>query len=406
MTLAKIAIVGCGRPAQRWHLPTLAELARRGRIDFVAVCDLDQELAARVGGDYGLPHYANVEEMLDRHKDIMAVDVVTGDPSHHAVARLVAEHGRHVLVEKPMAVTLPCCDVIVDACRRNGVYFEVAENYFRMPKQRAIAKILGAGILGEIVRVHFVEPKGRRFRSFEAGAKPKNIGRPVSRFASYSGVFLDTGAHRFSQLRIYAGSEPTRMVAALRKYRADPEFVHEDWGHALVDFDSGAVGVYETSRLGEETVKYCQIAGTQGRILDHDTFGPQLPLRVMVGGGMRDIPVEFQRRRVGDLDVLNRIVVHTDPPITYENPYADCAIDDWSVGHAEEIMSIANAAANDEPPEYGLGGRKDVEMCMAAYESSIQGMRPVELPIHGITSYEKMLHDDHRDQFGRAIDQA
>ena len=49
MRLAKIAIVGCGRPAQRWHLPTAAELARRGRIEFVALCDQDEELAARAG---------------------------------------------------------------------------------------------------------------------------------------------------------------------------------------------------------------------------------------------------------------------------------------------------------------------------------------------------------------------
>ena len=321
MTLAKVALVGCGRPAQRWHLPTLAELAKRGRLAFVAVCDLDEALAARVGREYGVPHYTDVEQMLERHKDVLAVDIVTGDPSHHALARLVAEHGRHVLVEKPMAVTLPCCDVIVAACRANGVHFEVAENYFRMPKQRLIAQLLRAGVLGDVVRVHFVEPKGRRFRPFNADAETKGLERPFSRFASYSGLLLDMGAHRFSQLRLYAQSAPRRIVAALRKYRPHPEFVH------------------------------------------------------------------------------------TDPPITYENPYADCAIDDWRIGHAEEIMSIANAALNGTPPEYGLEGRKDVEMCMAAYESSLRGMAPVDIPVDGMTSYERMLHDDYRHQFGRGIDE-
>lgn len=405
MTLAKVALVGCGRPAQRWHLPTLAELGKRGRLAFVAVCDLDDALAAQVGREYGVPHYTDVEQMLERHKDVLAVDIVTGDPSHHALARLVAEHGRHVLVEKPLAVTLPCCDVIVAACRANGVHFEVAENYFRMPKQRLIAQLLRAGVLGDVMRVHFVEPKGRRFRPFNADAESKGLERPFSRFASYSGLLLDMGAHRFSQLRIYAQSAPRRIVAALRKYRPHPDFVHEDWCHAMVDFQSGAVGVYETSRIGEETVKYCQITGTKGRILDRDTFGPALPLRTLVGGEMRDVPVEFQRRRVDGVDVLHRIVAHTDPPITYENPYADCAIDDWRVGHAEEIMSIANAAVEGTPPEYGLEGRKDVEMCMAAYESSLRGMAPVDIPVDGMTSYERMLHDDYRDQFGHGIDE-
>ena len=403
MTLAKIAVVGCGRPSQRWHLPTMAELARRGRIEFAALCDIDAELAERMGREYGVPHYTNVEQMLDRHKDILAVDIVTGDPTHHSIARLAAEHGRHVMVEKPMAVTLPCCDAIIEACRANGVHFEVAENYFRMPKQRVILKLIAAGVLGDIVRVHFVEPKGKRFRPFDTSVQPKGVSRPVSQFTSYSGLFMDMGAHRFSQIRLYAQSDPRRIVASLKKYRPDPEFVHEDWGHAMVDFDNGAVGIYETSRLGEETLRYCQIAGSRGRILDHDPFGPQLPLRILVDGEMHDIPVEFQRHRVDDVDVLSRIVVHTDPPLTYENPYADCAIDDWSVGHAEEIMSIANAAVNDEPPEYGLGGRQDVEMAMAAYESSIQGMQPIDIPIDGMTSYEQMLHDDYADRFGRSI---
>ncbi|MCE2425182.1 MAG: Gfo/Idh/MocA family oxidoreductase [Pseudomonadales bacterium] len=144
---AKVAILGCGNPARRWHLPTLAELSKRGEIDFVALCDMDEQLAEENGRRYGVPHYLSLEEMLDRHKDILVVDVVAGDPTHHVLGRMVAEHGKHVMVEKPMAVTLPCCDVIIDACRRNGVHFEVAENYFRWPKQRLIVRRYRARLL-------------------------------------------------------------------------------------------------------------------------------------------------------------------------------------------------------------------------------------------------------------------
>ena len=119
---------------------------------------------------------------------------------------------------------------------------------------------------------------------------------------------------------------------------------------------------------------------------------------------MQDVPVEFERHRVDGVDVLSRIVVHTDPEIVYVNPFRECAIDDWSVGHAAEIMSLANAALNDEAPEYGLAARKDVEMAMAIYESSLNAMAPVKLPIEGITSYERMLHDDYHARFGRAFD--
>ena len=213
---------------------------------------------------------------------------------------------------------------------------------------------------------------------------------------------MDMGAHRLSQLRLYAQSEPTQIVGTIRRYRSDPQIVHEDWAHAVIDFESGAVGVYETSRVGEAP-SYYQVTGTMGSVQDHDWMAPALPLRLQVGDRMRDVGVEFERCRVDGVDVLSRIVVGTDPKIVYVNPFREYAIDDWSVGHAEEIMSLARAAAAGEPPEYGHRGRKDVEMAMAIYESSLHGMKPVRIPIQGTTSYERMLHEDYEERFGHAL---
>ncbi len=403
MSIAKIALVGCGNPGRRWHLPTLDELAKKGAVEFVALCDLDETLAAESGKKYGVPHYTNIEEMFDRHPDIMAVDIVTGDATHHVLARRIAEHGKHVMVEKPMALTRSCCDVIIEACRKNGVHFEVAENYFRMPKQRAIVNLIKKGILGDVVRVYFVEAKAQN--TFEPTVTHRGLTRPLSKFGNSSGMCMDMGSHRLSQLRLYAQSEPRQISGTVRRYRSSPEFVHEDWAHAMIDFESGAVGVYETSRLGE-SLHYYQITGAKGSIRDDHWSGPGIPLRLQVGEEMKDIAVEFERHQVEGVDVLSRIVVHTDPEIVYVNPFREYAIDDWCVGHADEIMSLANAALNDEAPEYSLSGRKDVEMAMAIYESSLNGMAPVKLPIEGMTSYERMLHEDYHARFGRAFDAA
>ena len=361
-----------------------------------------EEIAAEAGAKYGVPHYTNIDEMLDEHRDILVVDVVTGDSTHHVLGRMIAERGKHVMVEKPMALTLNCCDIIIDACRRNGVRFEVAENYFRMPKQRMIVKLIEEGILGDIVRVYFIEPK--RQDPFEPRVTHGGLTRPISNFGRTSGMCMDMGAHRLSQLRLYAQSEPQRITATVKRYGSDPNRVHEDWAHALIEFENGATGIYETSRLGE-LQKCCQITGSLGGILDYDTFGEAIPLRLRIGEEWQDIPVETERRRVDGMDVLQRIVVHTDPKIVYENPFRNYAIDDWSVGHASEIMSIANAALNDTPSEYGLEGRKDVEMAMAIYESSLHGMGPVNLPLDALTTYEKTVHEDYYAKFGRTIDQ-
>ena len=403
MRKAKIASVGCGWVARRWHLPTIAELTKRGDLDYVAVCDADADTAREVGAEYGLPYYTDVEQMLEKHSDIDVVDISTGDYTHHPLAKIVAAHKMHPIVEKPMAPTLVCCDVIVESCRKNGVHFEVAENYFRMPGDRIIIKLIQEGVLGDIMRVHFIEPFGHS-RFAHGSGKPRGIASPVSTFGSHSGVCIDMGVHRMSQIRCYAQSEPKTIVGTTKQFVPGSDKVYEDWGHALIDFESGAVGIYETSQVGEESIKYRQIMGTKGVITDTDYWTSDFPLRALVNGEMQDIPIEKEQHRVDGVEVLSRIVVHTDPPIVYENPFRTYAIDEWNVGTAEEIMSIARAAVTGEAPEYGMGGRKDVEMCIALYESSRSEMMPVTLPITETTVYEQMIHDEFYQKFGHAID--
>ena len=115
----------------------------------------------RLGKSTVVPYYTDVEEMLEKHKDIDVVDICAGDYEHHVVAKIAAEHKMHPIVEKPMAPTLAFCDVIINSCKKNGVHFEVAENYFRMPNDRILIKLITEGVLGDIMRVHFIEPSGR-----------------------------------------------------------------------------------------------------------------------------------------------------------------------------------------------------------------------------------------------------
>jgi len=313
---------------------------------------------------------------------------------------MVAERKKHFMVEKPMALTLPCCDAIINAAKSNGVHYEVAENYLRMPADRMILKLIDEGILGDILRVHFIEPFRQNPFTPDVG-RPQGFLRPVSNFGSHSGICIDMGAHRMSQLRLYAKSEPTKIAALTKKFVPNDERPFEDWGHAIIEFESGGVGVYETSLYGESTVKYRQITGTKGMIMNSDYRFPEtVPLRVMVDGEMQDLPMTRESHTVDGKEVLVRLVTHTDPEIVYENPLKDFAIDDWNLGFADEIMSIARAATNDIEPEYTISGRKDVEMCIALYESSLKGMMPVELPIKELTQYEQMIHEDYKANFG------
>ena len=218
MRKANIASVGLGAVAQRWHLPTIAELRKKGDLNFIAVCDIDEAKASETGKQYGLPCYTDVEEMLEKHKDIDVVDICAGDYEHHTVAKIAAEHKMHPIVEKPMAPTLAMCDVIINSCKKNGVHFEVAENYFRMPNDRILIKLITEGVLGDIMRVHFIEPSMRGRQFVHGAGKPQGISRPVSTFGSHSGVCIDMGVHRMSQLRFYAQSEPKRISGITKQF--------------------------------------------------------------------------------------------------------------------------------------------------------------------------------------------
>ena len=378
MRKAKLGLIGCGGIARHSHLPVIEELAKRGALSFVAVCDVDENRAKEVGEQYSIPYYTDAEEMMKKHKDIDVIDICTGDYTHHSLAKMAAEHKMHPIVEKPMAITLPCCDVMISTCKKNGVYFEVAENYFRMPADRVITKLVAEGVIGDVMRVYYIDPIKER---------------PLWKVGSHSGVCLDMGVHRMSQIRLYAQSEPKKIVGITKQFVPAEGKVYEDWGHAIIDFESGAVGIFECSAVGEKMVSYRQVMGTKGTIRDFS-------LRAIVKGEMRDVKIERETHKVDGIDVLTRIVVHTEPQIVYENPFKEYALDDWHIGIAEEIMSLANAALTNKEPEYGIGGRKDVEMCMANYESSLLGMMPVELPITTITTYEKMVHEDFFDAFG------
>ncbi|HVS99990.1 MAG TPA: Gfo/Idh/MocA family oxidoreductase, partial [Solirubrobacterales bacterium] len=97
--MLKVAIVGCGYIAQAEHIPNWRQTPGA---EIVALVDERADLAAEVGGAFGLPTFASLSQALER-ADIDAVHVSTSLPSHVPLAVQAASAGKHVLVEKPLA---------------------------------------------------------------------------------------------------------------------------------------------------------------------------------------------------------------------------------------------------------------------------------------------------------------
>ncbi|MEM3713956.1 MAG: Gfo/Idh/MocA family oxidoreductase, partial [Nitrososphaeria archaeon] len=326
------------------------------------------------------------------------VDICVPHFAHHIVGKIAAENGKHVLVEKPLALTLPCADLLIKACEKAGVFLEYGENYFRMPNDRIAIKIIQNDVIGQIMRAYTVDKAARAKSPSYPADWQKILG------LAGGGHCFEIGIHRMSQLRLYVNSEAENLVGLTKTFE---NAQIESWGHAIITFKNKAIGIYEgedfigkkisTSVVGP----YNQIVGSKGTILINSS-GVHLYLITGKWAEYKEVPVERVTHIVDGKEVLSRIVVKTDPPIVWENPFKDCSFNDYFIGFAEEIMDIANAVLNDKMPEYnGVQGRKDLEMIEALYESSLNNMYPIQLPLTRITSYERKVHEAYKKIFGK-----
>ena len=146
--MLKFALVGCGRIAKR-H----SDLLGHGEIDgaqLVAVCDLEEARAKAIGEKFDVPYFTDMHEMMKK-VDVDVLSVLTDSGSHADVVVALADYGKHILVEKPIALTLDDVDRMITACDRNAVkLFVVQQNRFNVPVLK-LREALEAGRFGKLV---------------------------------------------------------------------------------------------------------------------------------------------------------------------------------------------------------------------------------------------------------------
>ena len=154
MTALRIGIVGCGEATQILHLPSLRQL--RDRFEVVAVCDASRTVAEAVAREWGVPAALTDPAALFAQSGVDAVLVASPDETHAPITVAALRAGKHVLVEKPMCVTLAQADAVIAEQARTGLVVQVGYMRLHAPAF-AEARALVAS-LGEIrlARVHQV----------------------------------------------------------------------------------------------------------------------------------------------------------------------------------------------------------------------------------------------------------
>lgn len=221
----RVGIIGLGAISFS-HEAAYSEM--KDSCQIVAMCDIRQEEAANRSLLYGARPYARYQELLDG-SDIDMVDIIVPHHLHHEVALAAIQRGKHVLVEKPIAVNSSQGLDLIDAAQKAGVTLGVAENTRFVTAYQKAEEILNEGLLGDIWVV----------RTLIAGSEVHRIKDPALWHGKlpYGGVILDSSVHNFYLFKwLFGGVRDVRGMAS----RLIPEGQAEDNGLMLGHLANGA----------------------------------------------------------------------------------------------------------------------------------------------------------------------
>ncbi|PQP84746.1 gfo/Idh/MocA family oxidoreductase [Paenibacillus sp. PCH8] len=254
MSKIKVAVFGCGAIAERRHIP---EYAANENVELVAFADPIVERAEKMAETYGGKAYSSYEELL-ANETVDAVSVCTPNYLHAPMAIAAANAGKHVLVEKPMAVSTEEGEQMIEAAKKNGVYLMVGHNQRLMPPHVKAKEILDSGKLGRVLnfRTSFGHP----------GPEGWSVDGAESWFfrkeEAIMGAMGDLGVHKSDFIRYLLDDEVSEVAGFISTLHKENTKV-DDNATCLLRMKSGAIGTLVASwtqyRAGDNsTVLWCE----------------------------------------------------------------------------------------------------------------------------------------------------
>ncbi|WP_411843248.1 Gfo/Idh/MocA family protein [Salinicoccus sp. HZC-1] len=246
MSKIRLGFIGVGGIATGRHIPTFRTF---DEVEITAVQDVNKERAMKVANELGIPEFFS--DIQDMYPHVDAVVICTPNKFHAPISIDAMNHGKHVLCEKPMALTTDECARMIEAEKRNGVKLHIAYHYRFMKEAIAAKKIIERGTIGApiVVRV-----KGLRRR------KVPGWGVFTNQELQGGGALIDYGCHLLDLAMYLMGDvKPVEVSSSTYNHLSRTNTVNE-WGHfnreafevedhvsAFIRFDNGASMLFETS---------------------------------------------------------------------------------------------------------------------------------------------------------------
>jgi UDP-N-acetyl-2-amino-2-deoxyglucuronate dehydrogenase len=337
----RVALVGCGRISQN-HFDAIAKL---DGLTISAVCDVVPERAKAAGEKLGVPWFTSYEKMLhDASSEIVTIATPSGLHPAHGI--LAARAGKHVVCEKPMAITLASADELVQACDAAGVkLFVVKQNRLNPPVQ-LLKRAMDKGRFGKIylanTTVRWTRPQEYYDQAPWRGT-----------WEFDGGAFMNQASHYVDLMQWLVGpveSVIAKTATLARKIEA------EDTGIAVLRFRNGALGTIEVTMLTypKNLEGSITILGEKGT--------------AKIGGTAVN---KIEKWEFAEPDPDDALVEssNTNPASVYGFGHE---------GYYRNVLSVLRGEAVADTD--GRGGRKSLELILGIYQSARTG-REVPLPL-------------------------
>jgi phthalate 4,5-cis-dihydrodiol dehydrogenase len=254
----RLGVAGLGR-AFTLMLPTFAA---DPRVALMAAADPREEARTRFAAEFGASVYDTVEALCE-DPSVEAVYVATPHQLHARHVASAAANGKHVLVEKPMAITLADCEAMIAAARSAGVKLVVGHSHsFNAPIRHARA-IIDSGAVGRVRMITALNFTDFMYRP----RRPEELDTE-----SGGGVLFSQAAHQIDIIRLLGGGRVRSVRAATGAW--DPGRPSEGAYSALLTFEDGTFASVVYSGYGHfDSDEFCGWVGEMGQPKDPSRYG-------------------------------------------------------------------------------------------------------------------------------------
>jgi myo-inositol 2-dehydrogenase / D-chiro-inositol 1-dehydrogenase len=336
MANIRFGLIGYGA----WGSHHARSIAAVSGAELTAICSRSEASRAQAAKDYPQAQvYADYRDMLSREA-LDVVDVVLPSDLHYVVANDVLAAGRHLLLEKPMALGIAECDELVKLAKQHGLVLAVGHELRLSSLWGKVKQLVDQGAIGEPL-----------YALIELWRNPYRLGSEGWRYdlKRVGNWVLEEPIHFFDLARWYfaRSGEPVSVYAQANGRHADRPHLHDNFS-AMVTFPVNRYAVISQSLCGWQHHQVVKITGTDGALVARwsgamdRTFEPEHSLELLQGDQLQSVPIEKPSGEVYEL--------------------------------VAEIESVVRAVRDGQPPVCtGWDGRWSVAMCLKACESIEHG---------------------------------